>query len=664
MVVSGKSTRGRIVGLLGDGVPRSVTRIAAELGLEVRSVFWACYDLYRLGLVLRSLEPVGVLSLEFVSRHVKKLREFAYVAASEEAGEIVVDGVRYVRSQFAKSPTGPRSTIRSQVMRLLDDGQPRSIRQLAPELGMTEEQVYTAIYTLYKRGGVLRTEKPHAPVTVRKWERPPGHHLWTVSPDGEKDCIIGGEKYVGYKKRDGKSLSQHIMDYVREHLCDKAAFTTQVRKDLEESLGVKVLQSTLMSVLSNHRHREVYLRGYQGAERMTPFEQGFAVTWLDSNLPREQSLAEAKERTDKFLQDKQTTSPLFQRVHSIFDIVTDVSLKRDIASQIFIMSELSCSRHQLELALKKTLELYPSIKRVSIFGDERGEYGYPHYYNEKVLSQEDLQAAFKAKEQYLMKVKSSDERKGHALEGVVWWSLERFRRARFLPQRHRTEGMHPYRHTLHLIKPVRRRKKSAEIDGVWESREQAELCKDAEVTNLLEVKFSLIRRDDVEDFVDIARFSAEFGADAKHGRVIRNGVVLWMAGAAIDNKASILVANEYLTIASYASRLGIKFIPISQINEQLQHHGWEKATVKAICKVAKDAHEAMEMLDQIWAHPKEAKAIITKYTEQNRSILEQERMLEARMKKSRQSRTILDVDDSERETSEEQGNSEKVTASG
>jgi hypothetical protein len=171
----------------------------------------------------------------------------------------------------------------------------------------------------------------------------------------------------------------------------------------------------------------------------------------------------------------------------------------------------------------------------------------------------------------------------------------------------------------------------------------------------------LIRRDDVEDFLDIARFSKEFGADDRHGRVIRNGVVLWMAGAAIDNKASILVGNDYLTVASFASRLGIKFIPASQINEQLQRRGWEKASVKAICRVAKDAHEAMETLDQIWGHPEKAKEILAKYAEQNKSILEQERMLEARMKKSRLSKTILDVDEDENET-EEHSNTEKATA--
>jgi hypothetical protein len=394
---------------------------------------------------------------------------------------------------------------------------------------------------------------------------------------------------------------------------------------------------------------------------MTPFEQGFAVTWIDPNLPREQALAQAKERTDKLLQDEQTTSPLFQRVHTIYDIVTDVSLKRDIAGQIYIMSELGCSRHQLELALKKTLEFYASIKRVSIFGDEQGNYGYPHYYNENILSHDDLEAAVKAKQQYLMKVKSSDERKGHALEGVVWWSLEKFRRARFLTQKHRTAGMHPNRHTLHLIKPVRRRKRAAEIDGIWEARESALLCENERVTNVLEVKFNLIRREDVEDFLDVIRFSKELGADDRHGRVVKNGIVLWMAGAAIDSRASILVGNEYLTVASYAGRLGIKFIPIAAINRQLQQKGWEKASVKVICRVAKDAYEAMEMLDQICAHPKKAKDILAKYADQNKSILEQERMLELRMKKSRLSKTILDVDEDENET-EEHSNMEKATA--
>jgi len=70
----------------------------------------------------------------------------------------------------------------------------------------------------------------------------------------------------------------------------------------------------------------------------------------------------------------------------------------------------------------------------------------------------------------------------------------------------------------------------------------------------------------------------------------------------------------------------------------------------------------MQILDEIWKHPKRAKEILAKYSEQNRSILEQERMLDARMKKSRLSKTILDVDESE-DGMEEQSTSGKAARS-
>ena len=64
----------------------------------------------------------------------------------------------------------------------------------------------------------------------------------------------------------------------------------------------------------------------------------------------------------------------------------------------------------------------------------------------------------------------------------------------------------------------------------------------------------------------------------------------------------------------------------------------------------------MRLLErEIWGHPKKAKEILARYAEQNKSILEQERMLELRMKKTRLSKTILDADESENEAAE-QGN--------
>ncbi len=54
---------------------------------------------------------------------------------------------------------------------------------------------------------------------------------------------------------------------------------------------------------------------------------------------------------------------------------------------------------------------------------------------------------------------------------------------------------------------------------------------------------------------------------------------------------------------------------------------------------------------------------LAKYAEQNKSILEQEHMLETRMKKSRLNKTVLDDDENENETAEEQANPGKPATS-
>lgn len=330
-------------------------------------------------------------------------------------------------------------------------------------------------------------------------------------------------------------------------------------------------------------------------------------------------------------------------------IITDLSKRKDIASSLYIMGKLRLTQHQLERVLRKTLELYPDIGRASIFGDEQGNFGYPHYYNKKAISQEDLQAAVKEKENYWAKVKRSDDRKGHALEGVAWKMLERSAGAHFITQEHRQTGrsteMQPYRHTVHLIRPVRQRQRNAELDGVWQSQDRTPLGDTEKVLNILEAKYTLITRDDLLDYLDKVRWSKEYGADAQNNqRIIKNDIVLWMVGEAIDNRAAIQVGSDLLTVASYASCLGIKFIKVSDLNKKLVERGWKHASIKAICRIAKDANEAMQILDEIWRHPQEAKETLAKYAQRNQAILEEERMLDSRIKK-RYSKTILDIED-------------------
>jgi DNA-binding Lrp family transcriptional regulator len=45
-------------------------------------------------------------------------------------------------------------------MRLLSNEAPRSIKEIANELRLSEESTYNAVYLLYKRGALFRSEKP------------------------------------------------------------------------------------------------------------------------------------------------------------------------------------------------------------------------------------------------------------------------------------------------------------------------------------------------------------------------------------------------------------------------------------------------------------------------------------------------------------------------
>ena len=652
--VSG-SVRGRVLGLLGDGSPRLVSEIARLLGLPAGSVRWACYDLFKLSLLLKSELAGGVLVLDRNGPR-KPCGDYSFLDAPKGVNEVQVGKVRYLRRVARRDPKFWSShnlreegymTGQERVMRLLLDHTPRSTRRVGQELGLSEERAYNALHELYEKGAVLRTEKVHVSKAERKWRRQARYHLWIAADEsGKKRCFLNGERYVGYGKREGRSLAETILNHVKTNLRDHAIFTTDLKEKVEQESGEPVQQSMIMGSIRARRDPEVYVSGHEGPLRVTPFEQGYAVTWINPNLPRNEAIKQAEEKISKLVRTDERSSPHFRRVHEAYDLVTSISMRRDIASSILVMSVLNCTRHELEVTLLRLLEYYPSVKKIAVFGDEHGDYGYPHFYNSDVIGQVDVEAAVRAKERFIMKIKKSDERKGHALEGVSWWALQKTQHVKFERQQHRFEGMHPNRHTLHLTQPVRGRKRNAEIDGYWRSRsgqgELHQLSSNEWIDNVLEVKFDLIGRNVLEEFRDVLKSSSEFGVDTQDGREIKNGVVLWMIGAAIDNKAHIRIGNEYLNIAVYAGRLGIKFIPISQINQLLRNHGWTKASVQAICRIAKDANEAMIIMDEVWKYPKSAEKVLDRYREQNKFILEQERLLEERMAHSRKSKTILD----------------------
>ena len=619
-----------VLKILESGEPRSTVQLALASGLPVKTVYHALYRLWYMGRLLRSSKSAGRVQLPDCGYSDRP--DYRYLLRRDDENGRIVRGIQYVADAeiahvFRSKPAGVmRNSTIGRIMAALSDHSPISFRQLAQELSIRETKLSSALYDLYRTRRIVHSEK-----------RPIRYAIMT-SPIGKG--------FVAYKRHEGKSKRQRILEWISKNLQNKAVFTVDLRQALLRE-GVELSQSQIMDTLREREWAQngaaVYVRGYQQGHRQSPFAKGYAITALDNTGPMDTALAEAVERTERLLKNQPTKSPVLDNAQKTYHIITDLSLRKDIASTYYVQDRLGVNGHRLERVLEKTMELYPNIKKVSVFGNELGDYGYPHYYNTDHITKEHLAAAVKAKESYIIREKSGDHRRGHSLEGVIWRFLERALSARFLQQKHRTDGMHPYRHTIHLIRPIGQRKRNAELDGVWLSKETDMLGEEQQVTNILEVKYSLISKQDFEDYIEKVRWSKEYGADSKDTRIIKNGVILWLAGEIIDNTATIRVGNELLTVAAYARRLGIKFLKISDINHKLQQHGWTKASIKTICRVAKDADEAMQIFDQIWKAPTKAKDILGSYAERNRPILEKERILEDLNRKHRLGKTIFDT---------------------
>jgi hypothetical protein len=631
-----KETSLAVMRALGDGEARSTVEIAARAGLPVKTVYHAVNRLWYSHRLLRSRKRCGVVELSGCAY--ARRPDYRYLVRLEEERFRVWKGAEYFADIAFRQRAlhGVRRSKRTGlILRLLAEKGALSFRDLVSEVRLPERKLSTTLNELCKTRRILRTQS--RPV------------LYRVREGDEKVATFGGREFFAHQKQRGRSKTQRILRWVARNLKDRAMFTTEIREQLNRE-GLEVRQAHIMSALKPCESKTIYIRGYQMANAQTPFQRGYAITALNPALPADKALDDAIQKTERLLKDQPTRSPVLDAAQKCYMIITDLSKRKDIASSLYVMGKLGLTQHTLEKVLMKTLDLYPDILRVSIFGDENGHYGYPHFYNRKMITQEDLQAAMRAKEHYWAKVKKSDDRKGHALEGVVWRMLEICEKARFMRQKHRQTArsteMHPYRHTVHLIHPVRNRMKNAELDGVWQGDRRKRLGGTESVLNMLESKYTLIHRDDLTDFIEKVKWSKEFGADAQNDlRVIKNDVVLWLVGEAIDDKATIQVGSDMLSVAQYAARLAIKFIKVTDLNKRLSERGWKKASVRAICKIAKDANQAMAIVDDIWKHPETAKEIITSYTQKNHSILEQERLLDSRIRTKRLSKTIFDVDD-------------------
>ena len=74
-----------------------------------------------------------------------------------------------------------------------------------------------------------------------------------------------------------------VLDFLKKHK-NQAWFSKDIAKALKDK-GVRA-----GDIMANVRRFEkrglVYVRGYKMDERQTPFKEGYLITWIDSEKPR------------------------------------------------------------------------------------------------------------------------------------------------------------------------------------------------------------------------------------------------------------------------------------------------------------------------------------------------------------------------------------------
>jgi hypothetical protein len=299
---------------------------------------------------------------------------------------------------------------------------------------------------------------------------------------------------------------------------------------------------------------------------------------------------------------------------------------KEIVSMSFLKQKLHCNEDQMRTALDRALQLYKDeIRETKVFN-------FPYFYHSG-LSDEDLKVAIEDKKDYIRRVKGRHNRIGHNWEACVEFFVDKLTKgAEFWEQTHRSR-MDKRRITLKLLRPTGERKLFAEVDRVW-TIQPSPISQP--VTYVLECKWGLVRKESLEDFLNVLKWSMDFGVDSQQGRMIKQGVIGIFAGTAFNPKDKVKVGNEILSVAQYAARMCIQLLKASDLNEMLHKRGVHKSvTVQKICARARNEDEVREILGKIWNESKHSRELIDQLVAKNASVFEFERELETTSEESK-----------------------------
>jgi len=519
-----------------------------------------------------------------------------------------------------------RDSTRRRLLGVLADGVPRSALDLIRATGLGADAVYASLYRCWRRGFVLRSERP---IFVRRRGRGSsgpntrGYYLYLLRPEGVDELLLDGVRFVGFNERyldprggGSQSRAGLILEFLRRHR-DRAFFSSEIYQALKD-MGVK--RSDVMANVRRFQRRGlVYVRGYKSDEGETPFKWGYLITWIDQDKPREKALEEAIRRTEEALRGRAHPSALMERIMRIRDIIIEHSKLKTLVSYTYIERALNCSPYKVEYALQRALQLYQELKEVKLFD------AYRYYYHTSLKGRE-LEEAIEMKKNYIRKTKGRANRIGHNWEACAEWFIDHFTTgARFWTQQHRNK-MDPKRITLHLIKPVGGRRRAAEVDRVWEVSPSIFA---PSITYVLSCKWGLVERRHIDDFLEVLRWSKEFGVDTPEGRAIKQGVVGVFAASAFNPRERVRFKDgTEISLPEYAARMNIQLLKASDFNKKLRERGCTRATVQRICRIARDEREVREILEAIWKNPEKELEILKEIERKNKDLYEFEKLLE------------------------------------
>lgn len=333
-------------------------------------------------------------------------------------------------------------------------------------------------------------------------------------------------------------------------------------------------------------------------------------------MPRPTALNNAMRRAETTLYVKGDGMPTVERAQRAHDEVTESLKLKTLVSVSAWRADLRLTDHELDNVVRRTLELFKDTCEVRIFG--------ARYLYHKDLPKGSLDAAIKMKENYTKLVSGAKNRIGHNWEACVDWYIQLVspKEIEFREQHHRSNNrMDPRRITIALIKSVGHRQRAAELDRVWTAPNGFT----KPPIYVLECKQSLVRKTDLDDFLEVLRWSMEFGVDRDDGgRELKNGVIPIFAAATFNPRDKVKMRDgEELSLAAYVERLNIQILKASVMNEKLRERGISsRVSVQKICRYYKDEQEVRDLLNRIWLEPSNAEAILAEVTRNNAEIYE------------------------------------------